>query len=610
MITIELFRLFGSIFIDNDEADKSISKTEKKAEGLASKLGGGIKTAAKWGAAIAGGATVAAGGMLAIANKSAEATDRIDKMSQKLGMTREGFQEWDYILSQNGASMDSMKAGMKTLTSQFDMLTKGGTKATEAFGELGLKQEDLAGLSQEEIFEKTVVALQGMEDETKRAALANQLLGRAGQELAPMLNSGAGSVEELKKQAKDLGLVISDDAIDAGVKWTDTLDNLKRSFGAMTTNIGASVMPIVQKFADLILENMPLIQDVFSKVVNAISPLVEQVLPVFLELFTYIVENILPIFLDLFNQVLEDVLPVLIDLFMFIVENILPIFNQLLEVVVQDILPILITLFTEVISQVLPPLMELFEIIINDILPIFIDLFIEVLQEVLPELSEVILALLPIITDLILLLTEIAKEIIPPLVDVINFLSDVLKETLANSFDTIMEVVDNVKAVFENLIDFIKNVFAGNWGDAWENVKEIFKNVFEGIVNVAKIPLNSMITLINKFIKGLNKIQVPDWVPGVGGKGINIPEIPKLAKGGTIATAGAAIVGEAGAELLELPRGARVTPLNNDNKGLATEVNNNFNIANLTVREEADIKKIARELYKLQNNRRGGVTFA
>ncbi len=606
---MEIFKLFGSIFIESDEADKSISKTEKKAEGLASKLGGGIETAAKWGAAIAGGATVAAGGMLAIANKSADATDRIDKMSQKLGMTRQGFQEWDYILSQNGASIDSMKAGMKTLTSQFDMLTKGGTKATEAFGELGLKQEDLAGLSQEEIFEKTVVALQGMEDETKRAALANQLLGRAGQELAPMLNSGAGSVEELKKQAKDLGLVISDDAIDAGVKWTDTLDNLKRSFGAMATNIGASVMPIVQKFADLIIDNMPLIQDVFSKVVNAISPLVEQVLPILVDLVMHFVEDMLPILLDLTNQLLEDVLPVLIDLFMFIVENILPIFNQLLEVVVQDILPILITLFTEVISQVLPPLMELFEIIINDILPIFIDLFTDVLAAVLPALIDIILALLPVVTDLIVLLTDIVEVVVPPLIEIIEFLADIVTTVLQNSFEDLMPIIENIIDIFNNLIDFIKNVFSGNWEDAWDNVVEIFKNIFKGIVNIAKLPLNGMIGLINGFIKGLNKIQVPDWVPGVGGKGINIPEIPKLAEGGTITTAGAAIVGEAGAELLELPRGARVTPLTG-NKGLATEVNNNFNIANLTVREEADIKKIARELYKLQNNRRGGVAFA
>ena len=72
---MEIFRLFGSIFIDNEEANKSISKTEEKAEGLGSKLGNGIKTAAKWGAAIVGGATAAAGGLMAVATKTAATTD-------------------------------------------------------------------------------------------------------------------------------------------------------------------------------------------------------------------------------------------------------------------------------------------------------------------------------------------------------------------------------------------------------------------------------------------------------------------------------------------------------------------------------------------------------
>ena len=131
-----------------------------------------------------------------------------------------------------------MGAGMKTLTNQLDELGKGGKVATDAFGELGLSYDDLAGKSQEEVFEITIQALQGMEDETKRAAIANDLLGRSGQELAPLLNAGADSVDELKKQAHELGLVLEDDAIDAGVKFTDTMDNLKRAGGAYSHRLG------------------------------------------------------------------------------------------------------------------------------------------------------------------------------------------------------------------------------------------------------------------------------------------------------------------------------------------------------------------------------------
>ena len=82
-----------------------------------------------------------------------------------------------------------------------------------------------------------------------------------------------------------------------------------------------------------------------------------------------------------------------------------------------------------------------------------------------------------------------------------------------------------------SIIDFIKNVFTGNWRGAWENVKNIFSNIISGIANVFKFPINLIIDGMNAFIKGLNKLKIPDWVPGVGGKGLNIPLLKKLRVG-------------------------------------------------------------------------------
>ncbi len=310
LIKIEIFKLFGSIFVDNAEANKSIAKTDDKAGALANKLGEGIKAAAKWGAAIGAGAAVAGAAMLGMASKSAEATDRIDKMSQKLGFSREAFQEWDFILSQNGASIDSLGAGMKTLTNQVDELGKGGTVASDAFGELGMSYEDLEGLSQEEIFEKTVTALQGVEDKTKRAALANDLLGKSGQELAPLLNAGAGSVEDLKNKANELGIVLSDEAIDSGVKFTDTMDQLKRSFGAVATNIGTALIPIFQELAQWAIEHMPEIQGFFKGAFDLISESIkvtyewfsDNLLPILTEIFTW-AEKHMPEFKETMTEV-------------------------------------------------------------------------------------------------------------------------------------------------------------------------------------------------------------------------------------------------------------------------------------------------------------------
>ena len=119
---------------------------------------------------------------------------------------------------------------------------------------------------------------------------------------------------------------------------------------------------------------------------------------------------------------------------------------------------------------------------------------------------------------------------------------------VAPYIDGIKNAISSIKNVFTSLIDFVKNIFTGNWAGAWESVKNIFGNVFSALTGLAKAPLNSVISLINSAIGGLNKlhISIPDWVPGLGGKefGISIPQIPMLATGG-IATQ-PSICGEGG----------------------------------------------------------------
>ena len=87
----------------------------------------------------------------------------------------------------------------------------------------------------------------------------------------------------------------------------------------------------------------------------------------------------------------------------------------------------------------------------------------------------------------------------------------------------ISSVINNIISAFRNVANIVKSVFT--------SVKNAISNLFSGVVNIIKAPINGLIGLINGVIKGLNKIKLPDWVPGVGGKGINIPLIPKLATG-------------------------------------------------------------------------------
>lgn len=141
----------------------------------------------------------------------------------------------------------------------------------------------------------------------------------------------------------------------------------------------------------------------------------------------------------------------------------------------------------------------------------------------------------------------------------------------------------------------------------WDGIVKGFKfginkigDLASGLVGFIKKPINAMIGLLNKFITSANKIKLPDWVPAIGGKGINIPKIPMFAKGTEYFRGGKAIVGEQGAELVELPSGSKVHNANKTADLLGGNGGTVITGNNFTIREESDIKKVAKELYTLQ----------
>lgn len=642
---MKIFELFGSILIENDGANESLDKTDSKAKKIVDSLGNGIKTAAKWGTAIVGASAVVGGAMLKAGDKFAATTDNIDKMSQKLGLTREGFQEWDFILSQNGASIDGMKSGMVKLNNSFDELKDGSGTGAAAFERLGLTMDDLAGKSQEEIFEATITALQGVSDESERAAIANDLLGKSAVELTPLLNAGAGSVEDMKNQAKELGLVLGDDAIDAGVKYTDTMDQIKRSLAGVGAQLMSGIMPVLQEFMDLILNNMPMIQEVASQVFGTLGTVVAAVLPMFVDLaqnvlpplidvLTNLVTNVVPVLVDLFTVLVTNVLPPLIELFSSVLTAILPPLVEVLTVIINEVLPPIIDLFLQIVDTVLPPLIDLFTVLIETMLPPLIDLFMMIIENVLPIIMELFTTFTEVVLPpLIELIDVIVKDILPPLLAVFMELAEIVLPVLMDVFRALIPVIEPIMYAIADVINIVLALIKGDWEGVWDGIKSFFGNILDGIIELVEVfadlfspifqgiadvvggiwdglvegiksGINVIISGINTFIRGLNKLEIPDWVPGVGGKGINLSTIPMLAEGGDITKSGKILVGENGPEIFEAKAGARVTPLDKATGSGDTNVKNEFNIAQLVVREESDIKKIAKELYNMQ--RRSG----
>ncbi|QIK56673.1 hypothetical protein G7059_01830 [Erysipelothrix sp. HDW6A] len=132
----------------------------------------------------------------------------------------------------------------------------------------------------------------------------------------------------------------------------------------------------------------------------------------------------------------------------------------------------------------------------------------------------------------------------------INLIASYWKGFFSGIFEEASNVIKNIKGIFSGLITFLSGVFSGDWKKAWQGIVKVFENVIGGIANVFKAPFNIIISGINGFIRAVNKIKVPDWVPSWlgGGRGFNIPQIPRLAKGGITTGATTAIIGEAGRE--------------------------------------------------------------
>ena len=633
-----IFRVLGEVFVDNSAADKSIDATTEKAEKSGSKVGSAFssiaKGAAAMGTAVVAGATAIGTAAYGMATKTAAAADNVDKMSQKIGISRESYQEWDFIMSQCGMDVDKLQTGVKTLTAKMSDAAEGNKTASAAFDKLGISVTNADGSlkSQEQMFNETIAALQSMENETERAALATELFGKAGVEMAPLLNTSSASIEEMRQKAHDLGMVMSDETINSGVLFTDTIDTIKRSLGGLMNNLGGAVMPIAQSVLDLVVKNLPLVQGLFARLTpilqgvfdNILPPLfnlVETLLPILLNLIEtllppieaiitailpviisliqqllpfviQIIEQVLPIVVSLIEslmplvlQIIETVLPILIQLIQAIlpvviqiIEAVLPVVIQLLQMllppilqIVNTVLPVLINLINlilpvvvQIIEAVLPILIQLIEMIlppifqiIEQVLPILLTLIetivpiaLQIVEAILPVLVTLLEVLLPVIQpilDILMILLEplldLLNLILPPLCNFITMLFDKLLPPLQkafsgvaeivggvfkNAFDGIKKVFENVKGVFSGIIDFVKNVFTGNWRGAWDAVVKIFSNIFEGIKNAFKVPINWIIDGINVFIRGLNKLKIPDWVPGVGGLGLNIKELKRL----------------------------------------------------------------------------------
>ena len=189
--------------------------------------------------------------------------------------------------------------------------------------------------------------------------------------------------------------------------------------------------------------------------------------------------------------------------------------------------------------------------------PVIEELFAFIVTTVLPQIAQTFVEWGPTITGVIQSIWEIFQTVATAVMGIIQALMPTIQGLIGTGLETIKTVVGGALTAIQGLLNVFAGIFTGDWSRVWEGVKGIFSGVWEAIKGIAKGAMNGIIDIINGLIGGLNKLKIPDWVPGLGGKGINIPLIPKFAKG-TPRTPDTFIAGEKGAELITNARNRTV----------------------------------------------------
>lgn len=226
------------------------------------------------------------------------------------------------------------------------------------------------------------------------------------------------------------------------------------------------------------------------------------------------------------------------------------------------------------------------------------DRFVEFWQTVKPQLEPFI--------EFVEKIASYLKETFGPVVEeIFNFAG----EFIVGTFDTIGVAIDALLTMFEGIISFLSGVFKTDWESVWNGCKEFVGTAFSGLADMVKVPINAVISIVNGAISKINSIHftVPEWVPGIGGKGwegLNIPQIPTLAKGTDNWQGGIVQISERGGEIVDLPSGSRVYPHDKSVQMARQEAKKNFIVKiakladSIVVREESDIDKIAEAIIR------------
>lgn len=241
--------------------------------------------------AIAGIAAAAGSALLAVAHSTMDAAVEAERAAQRSGTTAAAFQELSFAAEQSEISADTLQHSLVLLSRQAFEAARGGKEAAFNFQLLGVSVYGSNGQLKptDQLLGDLADRFSRMPDGIKKTALAQQVLGRSGADLLPLLNKGRAGISELRQAAYDYGVVIDDDTIQASKRWEEQQKRLMASLHGLRNAIGSALIKqvgdLTDKIANWIRENRELIAGKVMDFLQALRQLAEPLIKIIDNLF-------------------------------------------------------------------------------------------------------------------------------------------------------------------------------------------------------------------------------------------------------------------------------------------------------------------------------------
>ena len=487
--------------------------------------------------AAVGAATAAGKAFIDAAKSTAEYGDNVDKAAQRLQISRSSYQELDYVLQLCGTSMDNMSTGFKTLNNKIADARDGSKEAQAMFTALGISMDDVKNLSTEDLFKAAINGLQDMGESADRAALANDLFGRSGQNLAPLLNMTSEEMNEAIKTANEYGMVLSDEGVAASAQFVDSMTTMEMTVDGLKNSMMANFLPAMSSIMDGISKIFSGDKAGADIIKNGITELISKIstyAPIFFQLAQSIVEALFDGFAPMLPEAVTAIFSFLNTALIKVsgmIPQLLPVIQQGIQGVMSAVftsLPIilnaLIDLITDIVTwlsqgntvkMLVNGIMELVSILadsLTDVMPILLPALVEIIGQVAVALTEpknidmILDSILTLVGAIVVTLVKCIPQIISVVGDLFKNIWGRMQNENARLISLVVSFFTSIKTkiaeAFNNIKTAVANVFT-HIADSVSNIKTKVGTLVTAVIDKIKELPSKVVSIGKNLVEGL-----------------------------------------------------------------------------------------------------------